>query len=458
MTQSNCDYSGSEFVHNGDDRYWIYEDADGSGSHTGSDPVVDALGELSVNPPSDPWADVVLDRCNFTPYDGSGTPAFDKADYYTERAAQGSASDFSGFGTAPTEGCAPAFTSSPDTSVVEGDAYLYNVTTSDSDGDNVTISAQLQGGGALPGWLSLTNVDASAGTADLEGTPAAGDVGTYDIELIANDGTTTTSQLFTLEVTSSSGNNAPTVQDETVISTEGVDAIAYVLINDSDADGDTLSVTSATPNGGGTATVNNDNIEFTPPTGTGNFTVDYEVSDGTTSTTGTVTFDVRAAVSAPSAADDVVITEIMQNPSTLSDSDGEWFELYNPGGSAVELESCTITDAGTNSFTVDFSVRIPAGEFVTFGTSRLVGFTPNYVWPSTTLANGADELILTCGATEIDRVEWDDGATFPDPAGASMTLDPTDYTVDNNDGTNWCEGSSSYNGDLGTPGAGNDSC
>jgi len=57
-------------------------------------------------------------------------------------------------------------------------------------------------------------------------------------------------------------------------------------------------------------------------------------------------------------------------------------------------------------------------------------------------------------------VGYDDGATFPDPDGASMSLDPGSYDAGDNDlGGNWCEGASDYNmGDLGTPGAANDPC
>ena len=56
-------------------------------------------------------------------------------------------------------------------------------------------------------------------------------------------------------------------------------------------------------------------------------------------------------------------------------------------------------------------------------------------------------------------IEWDGGAIFPDPTGASMTLSPGFDANDNDNGFNWCEGTSSYgDGDLGTPGAENDAC
>ncbi len=71
------------------------------------------------------------------------------------------------------------------------------------------------------------------------------------------------------------------------------------------------------------------------------------------------------------------------------------------------------------------------------------------------LYNGSDELILVdSNYVEVDRVEWDDGATFPDPAGASMSL--VDPTYDNAEGASWCVSGGSYGiGERGTPGAGN---
>jgi hypothetical protein len=72
------------------------------------------------------------------------------------------------------------------------------------------------------------------------------------------------------------------------------------------------------------------------------------------------------------------------------------------------------------------------------------------------LSNGADEVVLLdVLITEIDRVEYDGGAVFPDPTGASMAL--INPVLDNNVGANWCEAGTPYgDGDLGTPGAAND--
>jgi hypothetical protein len=163
-------------------------------------------------------------------------------------------------------------------------------------------------------------------------------------------------------------------------------------------------------------------------------------------------------------AGDLIITELMQNPSAVPDSSGEWFEIFNDSGVGLNLDGLGIMDDGSNDFTVTGAVYISAGEYVVFGPNE--DFTTNggvnvdYAYGSDmALSNGADELYIYNDSDFIDMIEWDGGATFPDPTGASMTLSPGLDATDNDDGFNWCEGTSPYGeGDLGTPGAENDTC
>jgi Lamin Tail Domain len=159
-------------------------------------------------------------------------------------------------------------------------------------------------------------------------------------------------------------------------------------------------------------------------------------------------------------ADQVIFTEVMQNPTTVDDPDGEWFEVHNTSSTAAfNLNGCVIEDDGTDSYTIATDLYIEPGAYLTFAYGSTVGFTPNHVYTGITLGNGDDELRLVCGATTIDEIKWDNGTTFPDPAGASMNLDPGSLdATSNDDGTNWCVATSPYNTDLGTPGAANDSC
>jgi len=163
---------------------------------------------------------------------------------------------------------------------------------------------------------------------------------------------------------------------------------------------------------------------------------------------------------------DLVVNEIMQNPAAVADSDGEWFEVYNATELTVNLNGLVFTeDAFGNIFTVGSDVLIDAGGYALLARNAdpLVNGglpTVDYVYPGGYyLGNSSDEVIILeivgIDTTVIDEVWYDNGATFPDPNGASMALLSVD--LDNNVGANWYEESTfTYgDGDYGTPGAAN---
>ncbi len=163
----------------------------------------------------------------------------------------------------------------------------------------------------------------------------------------------------------------------------------------------------------------------------------------------------------------LVITEIMNNPSYVSDTDGEWFEVYNSSDAAIDMMGMIVRDDGTNSFTISSSLIVPSHGYVVLGNNddqgTNGGVQVDYDYGSQfQLANSDDEVIIeTAGSEIIDEVWYDGGPDFPDPTGASMSLDPSKYNVtDNDDGSNWCEATSYIvsGGDKGTPGALNDDC
>ncbi|MDQ3036567.1 MAG: lamin tail domain-containing protein [Myxococcota bacterium] len=183
-------------------------------------------------------------------------------------------------------------------------------------------------------------------------------------------------------------------------------------------------------------------------------------------------FDVTMcrAAATPTAAGQLVISEVMQNPEAFgSDPNGEFFEVHNPGAAALNLFGCIVDEAdGAPTFTIDSNVVVPAGGYATFAATTSVagapGFTPSFSYPSSfALGNGADSVRITCGATVIDSLAWDGGPMFPDPTAASMQLDPAHLSATANDtGANWCTSMTAFGGaatpDLGTPGAANEAC
>jgi len=151
----------------------------------------------------------------------------------------------------------------------------------------------------------------------------------------------------------------------------------------------------------------------------------------------------------------LTINEIMNNPSAVSDSDGEWFEIFNNGDVSHDLYGWTIKDNGNDSHEISSSLVINPGEYLVLGNNEWIpnGGTPvNYQYDNITLANSDDEIVLiNQNGIVIDSVSYDGGATFPDPNGASMALVHPDSN--NTVGTNWQESTTAYgDGDLGTPG------
>lgn len=162
-------------------------------------------------------------------------------------------------------------------------------------------------------------------------------------------------------------------------------------------------------------------------------------------------------------AGELVISEIMQNPTAVDDAQGEYFELHNPSlMGSFQLRSCVVEGGGNGeSFTIDTDLVVDAGDYVTLATGANPGFVPDFAWPGAfALVNGSDTVRVVCDGVTVDEVTYDDGATFPDPAGASMQLDPGSLDdVANDDGSNWCASATPFGpGDLGTPGAANTAC
>ena len=163
----------------------------------------------------------------------------------------------------------------------------------------------------------------------------------------------------------------------------------------------------------------------------------------------------------------LVITEFMANPAGVADRDGEWFEVYNPGSSAVDLKDWSIASGGNTDHKITKSVSVPSmGRAVLGLDSDPFGdgtVTPDYVYDTVRLANGGDSLQIKNAAGDIvDHVFYEAGALMK---GKSRKLDPSVMaTVSKNDDfANWCPSLSSSEtigggSDYGTPGAKNAAC
>ncbi|MCB0805124.1 MAG: lamin tail domain-containing protein [Bacteroidales bacterium] len=160
---------------------------------------------------------------------------------------------------------------------------------------------------------------------------------------------------------------------------------------------------------------------------------------------------------------DLVITEIMKNPSATADGDGEWFELYNPTPFPVDLLNWTIQDNDYDTHVINSSVIVPPGGFAVLGINAVSATNGNYVcdyqYSDFYLANSGDEIVLLDPSNnEIDRIEYDGGTNWPDPNGSSMVF-TGNAADDNNIYSNWSVSNSreptfiGSAGDAGSPGS-----
>ena len=154
---------------------------------------------------------------------------------------------------------------------------------------------------------------------------------------------------------------------------------------------------------------------------------------------------------------DLIINEVMIDPALpVSDSSGEWVELYNPTSFPINLQGAVLSDDGVDSHTITSSVIVPSNGFVVlgidgnFGTNG--GVVVDYQYSSFFLGNSGDEVVITFQGTEIDRVDYD--ANF-DVSGASKELS-TNHLSDilNDILSNWCAAVDAIGpGNSGTPGS-----
>jgi hypothetical protein len=175
----------------------------------------------------------------------------------------------------------------------------------------------------------------------------------------------------------------------------------------------------------------------------------------------------------PSAAGQIVVTELMHDPDLVSDDFGEWFEIYNPSDTVTyDLQSCEIRD-NANVHVIARALVVPPHAFRTLGLFSVAdgtmggGFVPDYTYTSVKFNNdAADSVNIACNGALIDRFAYTaaDAAT----SGHSFSVDPSHYDAATNDQPgSYCLSQVPYrqamNGDAiirdyGTPGATNPPC
>ena len=164
----------------------------------------------------------------------------------------------------------------------------------------------------------------------------------------------------------------------------------------------------------------------------------------------------------------LVISELLPDPSTSTDANGEWVEIYNAGTTTVELAGLVIKSSNpAASVPSDKSYLLPPGGYAVLAKTAdpLIngGIEGAIAVPGISLSNSTttkvDVRLESAGKT-IDSVLYN-VAGFPKvTSGVAMQLSPTSLAADKNDNPGlWCLASAPFGkGDKGTPGKANSDC
>ncbi|MCF6189189.1 MAG: Ig-like domain-containing protein [Cocleimonas sp.] len=206
----------------------------------------------------------------------------------------------------------------------------------DPENDNLTIDSFTQG--AQGGTVTKVN-------GKLVYTPATGFVGTDTFTYTISDGNGGTDTATVTVTVAGPANEAPVANDDTA--SAGCDAVTIsVLGNDTDPDGDTLSILSLGDPSLGTAVINGNTVVYTPVAscGNGTDTFSYTISDGNGHTaTANITVNITGDGGCTTGCTDA-------EPDDVSTTEGEAVSinvLANDSGSGLRIESVDQPDNGT---------------------------------------------------------------------------------------------------------------
>jgi Big-like domain-containing protein len=246
-----------------------------------SDPDGDPLTVQSVTTPTLGTATIVGNQVLYTPpaSGAGGTATFD----YTINDGRGGTATATVIVTVGPPPNRPPVAVNDAATTTSGQPVTVNVIANDSDPDGDPLTVQ-----------SITAP--TLGTAQIVGnqivyTPAPGVLGTDTFNYTINDGRGgTASAAVTITITAPV-NRPPVAINDNAATAVSTPVLIDVLANDSDPDGDPLTIIGVTQPANGAATITNGEINYQPQRGfTGTVTFQYTISDGRGGTaTATVT-------------------------------------------------------------------------------------------------------------------------------------------------------------------------
>ncbi|NQZ12334.1 MAG: tandem-95 repeat protein, partial [Algicola sp.] len=303
----------------------------------------------------------------------------------------------------------------------EDNGLTVNVLANDSDIDNdtLTIASSSASNGA-----TVVNADQSISYA-----PNANFNGEDVINYTISDGQGGTAS-STVTVTVTAVNDSPVAVSDSSTTAEDTAININVLANDSDIDGDSLSITTFSANSGTVSLASDNTLKYTPDSNFNGFdTINYAISDGNGGIdSATVAVTVSAVNDVPVAVADSVTT--LEDTSTTvavlsndSDADGDTLTVtavsatngttsiidnvisYTPNAHFFGSDTISYTIADTNDATASSTVAVtitsvndvPVAVADSLTTDEDVSFTINVLTNDTD--DDGDKLIVTAATT-----------------------------------------------------------
>ena len=261
-----------------------YQDND-NGTYSGSAYVYE-LSDWSAVPDSAHNTDPV--GANATSYTVTGLTNGQEYDFRVRATNALGTSSTSNIATATPFNTTPIAVED-NVTTAEDTAIDINVISNDTDADGDTLSVT-----AVTTPTSGGATIMAGSTTTVTYTPNANYNGTDSFSYTVSDGTDTATATVNLTVTAV--NDPPVTVNDSASTDEDTAIDINVVSNDTDADGDTLSITQVTAPTNGTAAITSGSattVTYTPNAnynGIDSFT--YTVSDGTDTTTGTATINI----------------------------------------------------------------------------------------------------------------------------------------------------------------------
>ena len=279
----------------------------------------------------------------------------------------------------------------------------------DPDGDVLTIQSVTQ-----PGRGTVVSSGSNATY-----TPEPGFFGTDSFQYTVSDGAGGTDQA-TVTVTVTAVNDAPAAKDDSGTTEEEVAITIDVLANDSDPDGDTLTVQSVTQPANGTVAILDGRLTYTPAPGFhGIDTFTYTASDGNGGTgTATVTIAVAMVNDPPIARNDSRATVENQpvDIAVLANDD-------DPDGDPLSIQSVTQPANGS---------AVSDGTSVTYTPNPGFAGTDTFTYVVSDGSGGIDQAVVTLTVSTVNDppIAQDDRASTVEGRPVSIAVTANDNDPD----------------------------